>query len=115
VSPALYFIHFHTDTRIIQSIPAAKPYKNKGWPLYESLAELLPSKASGQIAFHPLLQLSTLSMSSTPSISTAPQPPTFYDINIQHQENVLNTLEKGAVGSTNTIPPPPIPPPFDAA
>lgn len=103
MSSVLHFIHFNPDTCIIQSISTVKPYKNQDWPLYKFLAKLLLSKASGQIAFHPLLELSVLSMSSTSSSSAAPQP------------YVLNTLEKGTVGLTNIMLPPSIPFPFDAA
>ncbi|KAG2362339.1 hypothetical protein BDR07DRAFT_1376596 [Suillus spraguei] len=100
---------------IIKNIPTANPYRNKGWPLYEYLVEFMPSKAAGQTAFHPLLQLSNLSMASSSSSSAAPQQPSFYDINMQEQEHVLNNLENASGGSNIAMLPPPPPAPFDAA
>ncbi|KAG2072124.1 hypothetical protein BDR04DRAFT_1153618 [Suillus decipiens] len=81
------------------------------------MAELVPSKASGQGAFHALLPSSTVSMPSIASSSTAPPTLSFCDLTMQDQEHILDDLEKSdSDRSIIMMPPlPPPAPPFDAA
>ncbi|KAG1908674.1 uncharacterized protein F5891DRAFT_1180214 [Suillus fuscotomentosus] len=39
-------------TDLVKSIPQAKQYKNKGWPHYDTLKDILPSKERGDIVHH---------------------------------------------------------------
>ncbi|KAG2155171.1 uncharacterized protein EDB93DRAFT_1248127 [Suillus bovinus] len=41
-----------TSQMHLSSMPQAKQFKNKGWPHYDTLKELLPSKGRGDIAHH---------------------------------------------------------------
>ncbi|KAG2115280.1 uncharacterized protein F5147DRAFT_769735 [Suillus discolor] len=39
-------------TELVKSMPQAKQFKNKGWPHYDVVKELLPSKGRGDVAHH---------------------------------------------------------------
>ncbi|KAG2365889.1 hypothetical protein BDR07DRAFT_1480772 [Suillus spraguei] len=99
---------------IVKNISGANHYKSKGWAPYDAMAELVPSKASGQSAFHALLPSSAVSMPSIASSSTASPTSSFRNLTMQDQEHILEDLEKSDSDRSIVMMPPPAPP-FDAA
>jgi hypothetical protein len=53
--------------------PQAKPYRNKGWPYYDLVADLMPSGSSTHNVFHPLSS-QFADADSPPSDTSTPTP-----------------------------------------
>jgi hypothetical protein len=109
-------------TNTIQHTPSAKHFKNKGWPHYEALKELLPSKTRGNLAFYTRMPADNVALVGAPSQATASQPPagiSFGEANIFDQEKALDNIEYGADNPPDVditmLPPSTIPQAVDAA
>ncbi|KAG2141216.1 hypothetical protein DEU56DRAFT_911323 [Suillus clintonianus] len=74
---------------IIKAPPAAKSYKTEGWPPYEKLKNILPSKAKVTNAYHPL-QASITSLAST---SMAVAGMSFDKVEMRNKEVALDEME----------------------
>jgi hypothetical protein len=58
----------------IHKYPKAKPFRNKGWPYFQRIALIVPSKAKGAHVYYPSLAPAISSTPSTPSTTSTISP-----------------------------------------
>jgi hypothetical protein len=108
-------------TNMIQAPLTAKKFKNKGWPHYEAMKELLPlAKTHGSHAFYTHMPADNAVLVGAPSHATSshlPDSMSYDEVNILDQEKALNDIESQDPDITMMLPPSTImtepPSPFD--
>jgi hypothetical protein len=76
---------------MIQEVPPAKVFKSKGWPLYDKMSDIMPSKVCGGHAYYTPLQSAPPSLMSV----TSQDGSSFQELEVREQSQVLENLEHG--------------------
>ncbi|KAH9933725.1 uncharacterized protein B0H18DRAFT_981763 [Fomitopsis serialis] len=97
----------------VEKHPEAEPFRNKGWPHFEDMKELMPSKVKGTHAFHPATQMSGCSADAGASRDatvdrSTPEPSDDGEANAaRHSTPVAEAIEDTEHLELPATPPPP--------